>query len=269
MIIYLYGLDSYRRQNKLKEIIGDYKKKHSAFALERFALSAGASAKEELGKLKDFVKSRSLFADLKLGIIEGYRELEDGQLKEFAGLLKENREAKEPILVLLDEKAPNKDFKFLLEKPALAQEFESYTGEKLGIFIQMEAKKRGLSLDGESQDLLAQVYSGNTWGAITELDKLELLNEKKITKAILEKHLDISLPLNIFSALGQMQSGRNVGARLSILEELFSRSQDPAMIFNISSAMPGVDKIKMADYDAAVKSGKLEYEEVLLSLCIG
>lgn len=265
MIIYLYGADSYRRQEKLKSIVEEYKKKHPEFFLERFDLEN----KEDWAKLKDFVKARSLFDELKLGIIENYRELEDAQLKEFAGLLKENIEAKEPILILLDEKAPNKDFKFLLEKPVLMQEFDIFNYQKFRIFIQMEAKKRGINLDVESQELLAQVYSGNTWGLITELDKLALLDEKKITKEILEKHAEVSLPLNIFSALGQMQSGRNTAARLSALEELFSRSQDPGMIFNISSAMAGADKIKMADYDAAVKSGELEYEEVLTDLALG
>ncbi|MDP3999469.1 MAG: hypothetical protein Q8P76_02650 [bacterium] len=266
MIIYLYGPDGYRRQEKLKSIIADYKKKHSAFAVERLDLAESGS----LNKLKDFLKSQSLFDKLRLGIIEGYRELEDGQLKEFAGLLKENADAKEPTLVLLDEKAPNKDFKFLLEKPTLAQEFENYDYQKFGIFIQMEAKKRGISLDSESQDLLAQVYNGNTWGLITELDKLALLDEKKITKVILDKHLDMSLPLNIFSALGQMQSARGVGARLSILEELFHRSQDAAMIFNMSSVFvkTPADKEKMADYDVAIKSGKLEYEEALIDICL-
>ena len=264
MIIYLYGPDSYRRQEKLKSIIEDYKKKHSAFAVERMDLEKI----EDWDKLKDFVKSRSLFDELKLGIIESYRELEDSPLKEFAALLKDNLNSKEPVLILLDDKAPNKDFKFLLDKPVISQEFENYDYQKFGIFIQMEAKKRGIGLDAECQSLLAQMFSGNTWGLITELDKLALLDEKKITKAILEKHAEISLPLNIFSALGEMQSARNAGARLSVLEELFSRSQDPAMIFNISSAMAGADKIKMADYDAAIKSGKLEYEEALLDLCL-
>jgi DNA polymerase III delta subunit len=276
MIIYLYGPDSYRRQQKLKEIIADYKKKHSAFAMERLDLEKV----EDWDKLKDFVKARSLFDELKLGIVENYRELEDGQLKEFAVLLKENLNAKEPILILLDDKAPNKDFKFLLEGPVstkasagktvLSQEFEIYTGQKFTAFAQMEAKKRGINLDRESQELLARFYEGNTWGLITELDKLALLNEKQITKEILEKHVEVSLPVNIFSLLGQIVNTERISVRLSILEELFFRSQDPGMIFNLYSSFirNPEDKIKMADYDVAVKSGKLEYEEVLTDLVI-
>lgn len=266
MIIYLYGPDSYRRQEKLKSIIEDYKKKHFAFALEKLDLEN----KEDWTRLKDFVKAQSLFASLKLGIIENYRELEKGEQKELLNLLKENLSAKEPILIILEDKSPTKDFKFLLEKPALSQDFEVFTSQKMSLFIQMEAKKRGLILDTESQELLTQIYSSNTWGLMTELDKLALLNEKKITKAVLEKHIDISLPVNVFNALIAMQNYNRPSLKLKILEELLEQSSDSAMIFNIwsSLAKAAEDKIKFADYDAAVKSGKLEYEEVLLSLCL-
>ena len=49
------------------------------------------------------------------------------------------------------------------------------------------------------------------------------------------------------------------------------RGADPAMIFNISAASPYLtkeQKVKMADYDVAIKSGKLEYNEVLLSMML-
>jgi len=46
-------------------------------------------------------------------------------------------------------------------------------------------------------------------------------------------------------------------------------SFDPAAkIFNILAAQAGEKIPRMADYDIAVKSGKLDYEEVLLDLAI-
>ncbi|MDD5547877.1 MAG: hypothetical protein PHN74_03245, partial [Candidatus Pacebacteria bacterium] len=113
---------------------------------------------------------------------------------------------------------------------------------------------------------------GNTWGLITELDKLSLLGEKKITKEIVKKYFDDLPTLDVFDALNGIREARGVGARLAILEELFSRSQDPGMIFNMMAASPYStvkQKIEFADYDVAVKSGKMDYEEVLLSVCLG
>lgn len=281
MIIFLYGPDSYRRQQKLKGIVEEYKKKHPNFVLEKFdLLSEDSPENAGLEKLKDFVKSRSLFDEIKLGVVENGSSLEKSAEKEYLDLLKENLTAKEPVLVILGNKVPTKDFQFLLEqstsgkatadKPVQAQEFELLTGDRLVLFIQMEMKKRGLALDSESQELLARVYGGNTWGLVTELEKLALLNEKKINKGVLEKHLDLSLAINVYDALGALKNSGRPGTKLKILEELFSRANDPAMIFNMYSIFSRTpeDKSQMADYDAAIKSGKLEYEEALLSLCL-
>ena len=285
MIIFLYGPDSYRRQEKLKEIIAEYKGKHSSFSVESFNLEETAG----LDKLKDFAKAQSLFDDLKLGIIRGGGDLEKKEQKEYSELLKENLKSKDPVLIVLENKRPVKEFKFLLEKPARFQEFENLTGDKLQDFLQKEIKNRELVLDKESQNLLMAAYSGDTWGLVTELDKLSLLDpirehggshlasasngasEKKINKKILENHLDIFLPVNIYNIINEMRNSKSAGARLSLLEELFSRSQDPAMIFNIAAVAPYADekwKEKIADYDAGIKSGKLEYEEALLDLIL-
>ena len=56
-----------------------------------------------------------------------------------------------------------------------------------------------------------------------------------------------------------------------MLEKLFISSEEPAKIFNI---LAGLDRLpdelirRLADYDIAVKSGKLDYEEILLSLVL-
>jgi len=58
MIIYLYGSDSYRRLEKLKEIISEYKKKHSGLTIDRFYLD---ESDNEWLRFKDFAGTQSLF----------------------------------------------------------------------------------------------------------------------------------------------------------------------------------------------------------------
>lgn len=271
MIIFLYGPDSYRRRQKLKEIVSEYKEKHSSFSIESFTLSAEASAKAEFGRLQDFVKARSLFDSFKLGVVRGGSTLEKTSQKEYTELLKENLKVKEQVLVISEDKKPTKDFKFLLERPVLHQEFENLSGAELSKFFDQEAKARDLNFDSAGKDLLLQAFANDSWGLVTELDKLFLLDEKRIGLKILENHLDVSLPVNIFSTINQIRNSSRKSERLFLLEELLSRSEDPAMIFNIMAVSPYADagwKQKVADYDAAVKSGKLEYEEVLLELSL-
>ena len=99
---------------------------------------------------------------------------------------------------------------------------------------------------------------------------MSLINNKKITKKILEKYIDISLPIDVFRTLGQITDTHDIGKKLLLLENLFERSGDSAMIFNFLTtfARSRGEKKMMADYDVAIKRGKLEYEEVLVDFIL-
>jgi len=288
MVINLYGSDSYRRNRKLKEYIDRYQVKYGGLSRSSFYLDNG-----DLDKLEEFVKSNSLFETFRFGVIFGANSLEGKELKKFIEIIKNNSVPKDLTLVVVSDKKPTKDFGILLKPPVVSEEFSELPFSEFKKFIESEAEKRKIKLDRESLDLLAQFYKGDTWGVITELDKLALLdpvrsrpaegsatatsgrpasngvNDNKVSRKILEKHMNISLPLNIFGVLDQFNIG-GVGERLGLLEELFFDGADAGMVFNFLAIMVSGerDKKRMADYDAAVKSGKLEYEEALLDFAI-
>lgn len=266
MIVYLYGPDNYRRKEKLDEYIERYKGKYASgagvFDLE---------TEDGLGGFKNFCQARSLFESSKLGVVYNFAGLEKSGFKEFIKIIKENLENKDLTLILNSDKKPTKDFAFLLAKPVISHSFENLEGAELQKFLDLEIKKRKIELDADSKNLLLSAVGQNTWDMISELDKLALLDEKKITKKILEKHIDALPVVDIFSHLNKIRASRDVGGKLALLEDLLSGNNDPAMIFNMTAASPYLDKtqkIKMADYDAAVKTGKLEYDEVLLSMML-
>lgn len=267
MIIYLYGADSYRRREKLNEYIERYKEKYAGGAIV-----FDFNEEKDFGGFKDFCKSQSLFEVSKLGVVYGFLDLEKGKLKEFTSLIKENLENKDITLVLNSDKKPTKEFSFLLKKPVISHSFENLEGIELQKFLDLEIKKRKIGLDIDAKTLLLSAAKQSAWDIILELDKLALLDEKKITKKILERHIDVLPAVDIFSHLNRIRASRDIGSKLALLEDLFSSNNDPAMIFNMTAASPYLDKtqkIKMADYDAAVKMGKLEYEEVLLDMILG
>lgn len=266
MVIYLYGSDSYRRQIKLNEYLDRYNAKFKGFSLRRFDFEN----KEEWRDFNDFTKSRSLFESSGMGIVSGVFNLSKSELKEFLKILKDNLASKDLTIIFLDDKKPLKDFSFLLKSPAVSHAFENLSGQEFQNFIKEEAGKRGINLDIGAQYLLMQAFSGNSWGLVTELDKLALSGKGEVSRRAVEKYSDASAPLNIFSAINKLRDFKDFGLRLSALEELLS-SQDTAMVFNILAASPYADpawKIKMADFDAAIKSGKLEYEEVLTDIAL-
>lgn len=265
MVVFLYGPDSYRRQEKLNEYRERYKNKYASGA-KNFYLDK----ENNFGEFKEFCKAQSLFESSRLGIVYDFSDLEKAELKEFNKIIKDNLENKDLTLILISGKKPNKPLSYLLEEPVNFHAFENLEGADLKKFMNTEIKKRGLEIDNESMDLIMMAYGGDIWGLISELDKLALLNEKKISRRILEKHADISLPIKLYPMLDDFYRSSRVGDKLAILEELLIDGGDADMLFNfLATIVRGErDKQIIADYNAAVRSGKLEYEEVFLDFAI-
>lgn len=244
MIIFLYGPDSYRRQKRLKEIISQYKKKHSDLALERFW-------DDDLQQLKDFAKEQSLFASSKLAIVFPEKAI---WRKEFADILKSQLNSKNTIILISYDNKPTKEFYFLLESPVLSQFFENLPPKKAKIFLQKEAFDRGISISNETLDLLIKIHGSNLWGALNDLEVLSL-------GGTVEKKPENQRLLELIKNLKR--------GSLSSVEWLIS-TEDHSKVFNIIASLAANrrDAMIMANYDAAIKAGKLTYEEALLDLAL-
>lgn len=241
MIIFLYGPDSYRRLEKQKEIIAEYRKKHSNLTRERFYLDE----EDSWQRFKDFVLNQSLFGSSRLAVIS---HLPAG--KELVKILKDNLESENLVILVLAEDKPPKILEFLLKRPVISQFFNYLTGEQFKKFALDEAGKRGIVSSPAIVSQLALNYKNNSWGLITELEKMALGGTLPQNRP----------PLNLWKTLGFLN--------LANLERLLGY-EDPAKIFNllILRARPK-EKIRLADYDVLVKSGRLDYEEALLDFVI-
>ncbi len=246
MIIYLYGPDSYRRQEKLKEIVANYRKKHLAITIDKFA-------EGEFERLEDFAKNQSLFDEFKLAIIFDAFISEN---KNFAELLKTHLNSKSTILAISVDKKLPKEFNFLLnatDASVLSQSFEELKTAQIENFAKKEALKRGLKLPVQTINSLVRANSSDLWGIVNDLDKLELGGKP-------EENL---VEPEFFSLINRVRRGD-----ITALEILLNK-QEPAMIFNIIASQAGPDlKEKMANYDVAIKSGRLDYEEALLDVIL-
>jgi len=72
--------------------------------------------------------------------------------------------------------------------------------------------------------------------------------------------------------MNALKHGKTIKERLSALELfLGDRGDDPARVFNSIAYRLGSagEAEKFANYDVAIKSGKLEYEEILLEIALG
>lgn len=250
MIIYLYGPDAYRRQEKLKWYTDQFKNKFSALTIDHFDLAE----ESEFDKLKSFSTAQSLFEDSKFGVLENVNEFKP---KELENIFKLSIDSKTLTLVISTDKALPKDYKLSGKEGIIMEEFPAPKAEEFSSFIKKEAAKRNLKILPATLSILARNYSGDFYGVITELDKMALGGS-----------LESSEEVNFFILVTRLQKAGNVKQVLPALERLLMEN-DSAMLFNfLASRAYGAVKTKMADYDVAIKSGKLEYEEALLNLAI-
>ncbi len=249
MILYLFGPDSYQRQGKLNELVEKYKAKNSALTVDHFRLSVDG----EFERLKDFVAAQSLFGGAKFAIVEEVSEAGKAAAEFLKSALEDTTTT---IAVNVDEKLP-KEFNFLEKKAFAVHEFAALPAPKLLAFLKKEAEERGVKISGETAQILINLYPGDTWGLVTELEKISLGGE---TGKVIDRPA--------FFPMVQTIKGGLLPRRLSALAYALEY-EEPAAVFNVIASLAGPDlKIKMADYDVAIKSGKLDYPEALLDLAL-
>ena len=262
MLIFLYGPDDYRRNQKKREIIAEFVKKRSALGLRSFDFESS----DEAAPFEEFAANQSIFGTAKLAVIENAFELE---AKKLAVLLKPFAARKDINILIASREKPVKALSFLIEEPTFSQKFENLEGSAWIGFVSTEAERIGFNIDAPAAQFLATVYQGNSWALVTELQKLSSLfsGKKMVTKKDLDE-FDLEVAPNYWALITALKSTdpRN---RLLAFEKMLALNDPPAKIFNILASQWQEKIPQLAEYDFAVKSGKLEYEEVLLELLVG
>lgn len=271
MIIYLYGSDSYRKQKNLNTIVKTYQEKHSIFSIDYFNLENEG----DFLKLKDFCSQTSLFELKKLAVVKNATIVKKDIVKEVKDFLKENLKLENNIIILSEEAGAGKDFDFLLKDNVKSYEFKNLSGPHMEFFIKKEAEEKKINLSPDATALLIKIFKNDTWGLVTELEKLELLyspaKDKKISAKDLENLITYFEEPALFQFIDAVSKNKHFSQKIFNLENLILNKEDGAKIFNIFATRPflNFETIKaLADYDVLVKSGKLDYELALFDMIL-
>lgn len=258
MIIFLYGPDSYRRDAKKRFYVSEFEKKYSAHGIERVDLEAA----DGLKALDFAARSRSLFEPAKLILVDNFSEVTPKKLKD---ALEPFFKDKQLNVLLLADKKPVKAFDFLLKTPVTSAAFEHLEGAAWMKFVQSEVAENRVDLDPSALNFLARTYEKDSWGLVTELQKLAGAG-KKLSAADLAA-LGLEVAPEFFPMVQSLRSA-SLGERFAALARLFRDNEPAAKIFNIVSALWVQKTPQFAAYDRAVKMGKMDYEEVLTDLLV-
>jgi len=257
MLLHLYGPDTYRRNRYLRtHLLLPYQKKYADGQVGFFDIAEEG----EIAKLKEFIGTPGLFAKVGLAVVyhpEEARSASSGRgEKEFIKFLKTLADDTASTVIVVADKKPTKDFAFLLN--GKEKEFEPLTGLDFLKFLKADAADQGLVVNDAQLKEIGAVYDGDLWSAMTEIQRVAFGG------AVTERARQFDF-IGLIRTLTGVSRGEQKLKALALLLEY----DDAAKVFNMAAAFAGgAGKVKMADYDIAIKSGKLGYEEALLEYAL-
>ena len=182
MFIFLYGEDTYRSSQKLREIINEYRKVHKT-GLNLIYFDCQNSSFEEF---KNSVQSISMFHEKKLIILkQGF--FNTNFKEKFLQWAKSANIAKETdniIMVYENQTVKKTDalFKFLNTK-AKSQEFNFFAGAKLQEWVDKEFEKYGARIESLARAKLINFVGNDLWHMSQEIKKLSAYKLKGVIQA--------------------------------------------------------------------------------------
>ena len=177
MIIFLFGADTYRSQQKLREIIEHYKKIHkSGLNLKYFNLKEKEASTEfsrtSFEDFKNVIQQNSMFDEKKLIVLkealpnENFKENFLKDTKKIVGL--------QDIILFYETEEPRKNnalFKFLRKK-ARCQEFKPLERQRLRSWTKKEFENYQTDIDQTALEKLVNFIGNDLWQLSNEIKKL-------------------------------------------------------------------------------------------------
>lgn len=236
MIYFLFGPDTYRSRQKLKEIIEEYKKSHKSglnlikINFNEKDLPAG---KAGFNDFKQAIETVSMFDEKKLIVIEEiFRQSEYFQ-EELLDYLKKRKidSDKDSIIIFWTEeiKSDSELFKFL-KKKARVQGFELLQPYKLREWIKKYVREQDGNIENQAVETLIDYVGDDLWRMSNELDKLISFNrniKEENIKKLVKPEIDVNI-FNIIDSLGQ----KNRKRALKLVHDYFKKGGDESYLFN-------------------------------------
>ncbi|PIZ00214.1 DNA polymerase III subunit delta [bacterium (Candidatus Howlettbacteria) CG_4_10_14_0_8_um_filter_40_9] len=202
MILFLYGVDIYRSNQKLKNLKAKYVEKYGDTNLETFEDGF------ELGKIKGAITALPFLADKRLVIIKNIfksksKDILDG-ISEILEYVPE-----ETITIFWEEAVPDKRtvlFKKLIKEKS--EEFEKLQGYKLTKWIEDDVADKGGKISGKNAEKLASYVGDDLNQLENEIAKLVTFrSEGEISSEDIDLLVNSKLSGNIFNLVDAVGTG--------------------------------------------------------------
>ncbi len=175
MIIFLYGPDTFRSRQKLKELKDKFIKDVDASGINMQTLDGNTASPEAI---ENALITIPFLAKKRMVVIENILASKKGEksLEAIEGLI-EKKSLENTIVIfwegVLDaKKLKNNPFAQLLLKEKYAYSFESLNPKELMVWMRNKMKSRGGAISSQADQFLCDTIGNNLWEMDTELEKL-------------------------------------------------------------------------------------------------
>jgi DNA polymerase-3 subunit delta len=225
MIIFLYGQDTYRMREKMKEIVEHYKKIHQSGLNLKYL--------DDFSDFEDNLKQTSMFKEKKLIVINDL--FSNSEFKEkFSEKRKDFLKSEDVILIYQEKDFVKSDslYKFL-KRNIKSQEFELLKGQKLKNWARKEFEKYKTEIEPKALDLLIEYVASDLWKMNNEILKLvNYRNRKIINKEDIEFLIRSKIETDIFKTIDAL-AGKNKKQALDLLHKHLEKGDSPLYLISM------------------------------------
>ena len=242
MIIFLYGEDTFRSKQKLKEFKNKFTKNIDSSQINITEIDG---EKMDLENFKQIILSGGFLVKKRMIIIENLLEKNKGKkiLTEILSLLKSKNSpvlASDNITIFWERIGTIRADKYkgkiltgplfnFLKKEKYAFEFPLLNNTQLSLWIKKQAEKCDKKIDLEAINLLINLVGNDLWQINNELDKLSAYTEKDIKADDVKKIVSNQFKETIFGLIDAIVN-KNKKFSFQLLSKHFMARADPSYL---------------------------------------
>lgn len=236
MIIYIYGEDTFRSRQYLKEQIEKFKKARDPQGYNVVVLDG---AKLDSGKIFSEIYAMPFLAEKKMIVIENVLSSSEKELlAELIVRIKEKKIPESNITVFWQGETKGKtkevaELEKILKVEKYAKKFEYLSGPLLKNWVEQEIKRLGGSISSQAAQYLVNNSANNVWQLSSLLEQLFLYtNQKEIQLKDVQLFLGEKADDNVFNMVEAIVSGNHKLA-YKLLEAQRKLGEDDFKIFGL------------------------------------
>lgn len=202
MIYFLYGPDTYRSREKLKELI---QKNQAGFNVERIN-----GSKLDVDELNKHIATHDLFSQKKFLVIEEIANKNNKLKEDIVAFLKELEFDTLDFLIFYNSHVDKRSviFKVLNSRADEVYVFDLLKPGEMEIWLKKKCQEINLNINRDNLRKLSMALGDDTWLAMSELHKLKaFVNGREVEYADIDKMVRGKLDDDIFKLTDMIASG--------------------------------------------------------------